>query len=76
MPVWFRFDRPYDFRVKAGVDIAYPAGFASLIPDAHAMAAEAAGAGRRIARPENAHAKLGRRNARSAALRKQGRNLA
>ena len=64
MATWFRFDRPFDFRVRLGVEIAYPAPFEGLIPETHARAAEKAGAGARIQKPEKAtHANLRRQDA-------------
>lgn len=60
MAAWFRFARPFDFQVKRGVDIAYSAGATLLIPEPHAKAAEKAGAGERVKRPERANAGIGR----------------
>ena len=63
MAVWYRFDRPFDFVVKRGVEVAYLAGMVLLIPDAHAAAADAVKAGHRTRKPEQRNANQRRRNA-------------
>ena len=60
MACWYRFSKPFDFVVKRGVEIAYPAGMEKLVPEAHAKAADAARAGQRIPKPEKRHAQPGR----------------
>lgn len=60
MACWYRFSKPFDYRVRRGVEIAYPAGMAKLIPEAHAKAADAIGAGQRIPKPQARHAHHGR----------------
>lgn len=48
MAVRYRFKKDWDHSVKYGVDVAYKAGTEDLIPEAHADAADAAGAGERV----------------------------
>lgn len=54
MAVNFRFDKDFDFDVRANEGalanrtVAYKAGGTHLIPDAHAEAAEKAGVGERV----------------------------
>lgn len=50
MATRYRFDRDYDHPVRPSVDIAYKAGQEVIIPDAHAVAADQAGAGTRLPR--------------------------
>ena len=55
MMPWFEFTADFDFRPSRRVILAYRAGTRLLVPTATAKAAEAAGAGRHVARPEAGH---------------------
>lgn len=48
MPVRYRFNKDYDHRVSSRVDVAYKKGMEDTIPEAHADAADEAGAGERL----------------------------
>jgi hypothetical protein len=52
MMPWFAFDRDFDFRPSRSVMLAYKGGQTLLIPTATAEAAEAAGVGKRAAKPK------------------------
>ncbi|WP_225768510.1 hypothetical protein [Inquilinus sp. Marseille-Q2685] len=49
---WFCFTADFDFRPSRRLVLAYRAGATLLVPTAAAEAAEAAGAGRRVAKPD------------------------
>lgn len=53
---WIRFTADFDFRPSRRLTLAYRAGMTLLVPTAAAEAAEAAGAGRRVARPNRPRA--------------------
>lgn len=55
MMPWFEFAADFDFRASRRVILAYRAGSRLLVPTATAKVAEAAGAGRRVDRPEAEH---------------------
>lgn len=44
----FRFSRDFDYRVDFNTEVSYKSGSTVKIPDAHAEAALAAGAGERV----------------------------
>lgn len=48
---WFSFDRDFDYRVSPTTVVAYRGGTTLLVPMAHADAAAAAGAGKRVPKP-------------------------
>jgi hypothetical protein len=52
---WIHFIADFDFRLSRRLTLAYRAGATLLIPAAAALAAEAAGAGRRVSKPEAGH---------------------
>jgi len=48
---WVRFDQDFDFKPRAAVTIAYPAGHIGLVPRKCAEAVKAAGKGVETRRP-------------------------
>ncbi len=51
MASWFLFSKDFDHEPTRGLTIAYKAGHHLFVPEACAVAAEAAGAGERTAKP-------------------------
>lgn len=49
---WIHFTADFDFRPSRRLTLAYREGTTQLVPTAAALAAEAAGAGRRVSKPE------------------------
>jgi hypothetical protein len=52
---WIHFTADFDFRPSRRLALAYRAGTTLLVPTATAVAAESAGAGRRVPKPKDEH---------------------
>jgi hypothetical protein len=52
---WIHFTADFDFRPSRRLALAYRAGPTLLVPTATAVAAESAGAGRRVPKPKDEH---------------------